>query len=226
MIYVALTSLLMWATAHAATGSAKGGRAATANAIKPVVLPAGDPVAGRDKAEAERCFECHGAEGQGNGHPSAGPEGKFAKLAGQYPSYMQKQINDYKSGVRKNDFMNIMAKSVSDEDMRDILAYFASLPRMKGEGGGNHEAASKLFHEGDAARGVLACASCHGQQGKGIDAALAPVVGGQEWKYLQKQLSDWRSGFRKNSPDGVMNRELKSLTDAEIDALANYLTAQ
>lgn len=193
-------------------------------AAKPAPEPKGDPIVGREKSEAERCQECHGVDGHGQGHPN-GTEGKFAKLAGQYPAYLMKQIRDLRSGVRKHDQMAIMARSVEDEDMRDILAYFASQPVMKGDGSGDSDVARKLYLSGDPGRGVIACVTCHGEKGKGVAGnPLMPVIGGQEPRYLEKQLLDWRSGDRRNSPDGTMNQVVKSLTDAEVQALVNYLS--
>ncbi|RZL02732.1 MAG: c-type cytochrome [Rubrivivax sp.] len=219
----------MCSWAQAAAPVAKAGKTSKPTQGQPVPAPAafkGDPVSGKEKAEAERCFECHSQDGQGQGHAN-GPEGKFAKLAGQFPEYMLKQLQDLKSGKRKHDQMAIMARSVEEEDQRDIIAYFASLPRMKGEGGGGADTpGSKLFQQGDPARGILACASCHGERGQGVGFAQGPVLGGQEWKYLEKQLQDWRSGFRHNDPSGVMNSVSKALTDAEIQSLTDYLAVQ
>jgi cytochrome c553 len=203
---------------------AKGNKNSKAAPVQPATFQ-GDALLGKEKADSERCFECHGQDGQGQGH-SNGPEGKFVKLAGQFPEYMLKQLQDLRAGKRKHDQMAIMARSVEEEDQRDILAYFASLPRMKGEGGEKDTPGAKLFQQGDAARGILACASCHGERGQGLGVAQGPIVGGQEWKYLEKQLQDWRSGFRKNDPTGIMNKVSQALTDADIQALADYLAAQ
>jgi cytochrome c553 len=226
-IYTVLVSVLFMSSAWAATVASKT-KTNEGKQSKQVSVPVprqGDPVIGRDKADSERCIECHGLDGQGAGHPN-GPEGKFAKLAAQSPAYVLKQIQDFRSGARKHDQMAIMARSVEDEDVRDIAAYFASLPAMKGDGGGEvHEVGKKLFLQGDPARGVVACASCHGDKGQGISSTpLVPRLAGQEWRYLEKQLLEWRSGERRNSPDGVMNAVVKPLTDAEVASLINYLS--
>lgn len=224
-----LCSLMSSSFAAPAAGGGSGRVAAGKAARTPVApapVPHGDVARGRELIDSERCLECHGVDGQGAGHPN-GPEGKFAKLAGQYPAYVLKQMQDFRSGARKHDQMAIMARSVSDEDVRDIAAYFASMPAMKGEAVAPNAVGQRLYEQGDASRGVAACASCHGPQGRGLSAQpLAPVIGGQEWRYLDKQLRDWRSGDRRNAPDGVMNQALKGLTDAEIESLASYLAAQ
>jgi cytochrome c553 len=184
----------------------------------------GDPVLGREKADAERCIECHGVDGNGAGH-SNGPEGKFAKLAGQHPDYILKQIRDFRSGTRQHDQMQIMARSVSDADVRDIAAYFSSQPIRSSPDGQRQGPGQALYDSGDPARGLPACAGCHGTLGKGVAGSpLTPVIGGQEWRYLDQQLRNWRSGERRNSPDGAMSQMAKALTDADIQALADYLS--
>lgn len=224
VIYTMLMSAFMLSSVMAATSQVKA-RGADKRQAAPQPR-AGDPVLGKEKADTERCQECHGVDGNGAGHPN-GPEGKFAKLAGQYPDYILKQIRDFRSGARQHDQMAIMARSVSDEDVRDIAAHFASLPRMSGQDGDQHLVGKQLFEAGDPARGIAACVSCHGVRGKGVAGnTLTPVIGGQEWRYLDKQLRDWRSGERRNSPDGAMNQATRALTDLEIESLANYLSGQ
>jgi len=186
----------------------------------------GDANLGREKADSERCIECHGLDGQGQGH-SNGPEGKFARLAGQHPAYIVKQIQDFRSGARKHDQMAIMARSITDQDAADIAAHFSALPAMKGDAKDISEAGRRLYEQGDATRGVTACASCHGIDGRGMGfQALAPAIAGQEWRYLDKQLRDWRSGDRKNSPGQVMSEVTRQLTDADIEALATHLSGR
>lgn len=202
---------------------AKAGHAAG----KPTAPVQGNALLGKEKAESERCMECHGEDGQGAGHGNSA-EGKFAKLAGQHPVYLLKQLNDFKTGARKNDQMVIMARSLSEEDARDIATYFHGLPAMKPDGTAKGEALARgkaLFEQGDAAKGIAACASCHGPQGEGVAGLLhVPIVKGQEWRYLDKQLRDWRSGDRKNSPDPAMSQVTQGLTDKDIEALATYLS--
>lgn len=178
--------------------------------VLPLAAWAGNVDAGRIKSETERCQECHGADGMGNGE-----DGKFARLAGQYPAYIVKQLQDFRSGARKHDTMMIMAKSLEEADIADIAAYYGSLPAMRGEAVPADPAAQRLF---------AACAACHGPQGKGNGQAGFPVIGGQDVKYLRNQLLAWRSGERRNSPGGAMNAATQGLTDAEIDVLAHYLS--
>lgn len=190
------------------------------------LLKVGDAIAGKEKSEDNRCQECHGPDGNGQG-PATGAAGKFAKLAGQYPDYITKQISEFRSGERKHDLMLIMARNIDDTDAADIAAYFASQTKMHGDGSGKNTIAQTLFVQGDVSRNILPCASCHGVDGKGLDVTGVknnPIIGGQEWQYLEKQLQDWRSGERHNSAGGVMNTIAKQLTDAEIKALTDYIS--
>jgi cytochrome c553 len=113
--------------------------------------------------------------------------------------------------------MMIMARSLEEADLADIAAYYGSLPPMRGE-------RAQAAETEAARRRFVTCAACHGAQGKGSGDAAFPVIGGQDVKYLRNQLLAWRSGERRNSPGGAMNEAAKGLTDAEIDALAHYLS--
>lgn len=206
---------------------------------------AGDATAGKVKAEDERCAECHGIDG--NIH-AANESAKIPKLAGQSPHYLLKQFQDFRSDARANDFMGMMARNLDDAEVVDILAWYASQPAMTGRGNvSSHNkkllpeseklfmAGETLFLEGDAKRGILACAGCHGRDGRGVDEPLTafpklepeliPVIAGQDWHYLNQQMHDWRAGARTNSQDGLMNQVTEKLTDAEINALNDFISA-
>jgi cytochrome c553 len=168
-------------------------------------------------------MECHNPASD-----ATASEAHIARLAGQMPEYMLKQIRNFKSGERKHDFMQMMARSLDEQDAADILAYFASLPPMKGDGGGDSPAGRELAVRGDAARGIAACFSCHGPEGRGavVGGVRAPVIAGQEAMYLDNQLRAFRSGERRNNEGGVMTRAAQALTDAEISARSNYLAGR
>lgn len=176
----------------------------------------GNPVAGKDKSLL--CQGCHGEEG-------ISVEPLIPKLAGQYAGYIAKQVHDFQNGFRSNPIMNGMAATVSDEDLPDIAAYFASRNKMKGDGSGN-ALGKKLFLNGDMTRMMVACVNCHGVNGKGKtpDNHVFPVLGGQQKEYLRGQLITFRQGARANSPGGIMNIVTQKMTDPEIEALAEYIS--
>ncbi|WP_235839994.1 c-type cytochrome [Derxia lacustris] len=218
--------LALPALAQTASKPAAGKARATATPAGSAPAPfRGNAAAGRSLAESERCIECHGLEGQASAQADA-IEGKFPRLAGQSPDYLLKQLRDLRSGARKNDFMQVMARSIDDATAADIVAYFSSLPPMRGEAGNASPAGRELYARGDAARGIPACASCHGANGEGQRLAdgIAPRLGGQTWRYLERQLLDWRDGHRGNSVGGVMTAAVRGLSDAEITAIATHLS--
>jgi cytochrome c553 len=185
----------------------------------------GDAIAGKVKAEDERCQECHGHDGNANDiEDGIGNIGKVPRLAGQLPSYLMKQIRDFRSGVRQNDTMFIMARSLNDRDAADIFAYFSS-QKVTSEKGGDADLGRHLFMHGDAARSIPACAGCHGEAGQGQLAgdSVYPRLAGQHRRYVTKQLTEWRAGERKNSQGGIMNVIARQLSDNDIDQLAGYV---
>lgn len=178
----------------------------------------GDPVAGREKSQL--CQGCHGEEG-------ISIEGLIPKLAGQYGKYIAKELRNYQAGTRSHQIMNAMAATISDDDLADIAAYFASRPKMKGAGS-NSELGKKLFLHGDISRTMVACVNCHGVNGKGLtpNTSMFPVIGGQQKDYIRRQLVNFRKNDRTNSPNGIMNKITQKLTDDEIEALADYVSGQ
>jgi cytochrome c553 len=180
-------------------------------------MGSGDPVAG--KTSSYLCQGCHGEVG-------LSVEDLIPNLAGQYASYIAKQLRNFQSGERTHQIMSAMSKTISDTELINIAAYFSSQNKMQGNGKGGNPVAENLFLKGDASRDIPPCQSCHGMNGKGQapDISTYPVIGGQHKGYLRAQLMHWRSGERSNSPGGVMNKVAKSLTDQEIDALTDYLS--
>lgn len=180
----------------------------------------------------ERCQECHGVDGNIHANNEAG---KIPKLAGQHPAYLLKQFNDFRSGDRHHDFMAMMARTVDDETAADIFAHYAAQPVMRGSGTDDNLLGKKLYLEGDSTRQIQACAICHGIDGRGLapnhpspvaglGLEFIPIIGGQDWHYLDQQLRDWRSGERTNSSEGIMNNITANLRDDEIKALTDYIS--
>lgn len=183
----------------------------------------GDPKAGKEKAAA--CQGCHGEAGM-----SAAPN--FPHLAGQFAAYIERQVLDFQNNKRADPIMAPMAAAVTDpQDLKDIAAYFATQNPMSSTPGSDKDLAAKgetLFHQGNTESGVYACSACHGKEGRGADAnnSLFPVVRGQTKDYIAKQMKDFRSGDRHNDPAGMMGAVASKMTDAEIDAVAEFLAGQ
>jgi len=177
----------------------------------------GDPVAGKSKAEF--CYGCHGEDGNST-DPMA------PKLSGQYGIYIAKQVRNYQATTRTHQIMSGMAASISDDDLADIAAYFASQPMMKGATPSSNQIGKKLFENDDLSRMMVRCNNCHGATGKGQNPGnpVYPVIGGQHKEYLLGQLINFRKGVRNNSQGGVMNTTVSRLSDAELNALAEYVS--
>jgi cytochrome c553 len=194
------------------------GAASTAS-TDPVKLRSGsgNPVDGQEKSEL--CQSCHGKEG-------ISLEPLIPKLAGQYANYIAKQLRNFQSGARVHQIMAAIAETISNEDLADITAYFASQTMMKGDGTEGNPLGKKLFLEGDMTRMMVACVNCHGVNGKGKTPSnsVFPVLGGQHKEYLRGQLLNFRGGDRANSPGGVMNIITQKMTDAELEALVDYIS--
>jgi len=177
----------------------------------------GDPVAGQDKAEL--CKGCHGEAG-------ISMDPLIPKLAGQYGNYIAKQVRDYQGSLRTHMIMGAVAASVTDQDLADISAFFTTLPMMKGDVLSNNKVGKDLFEKGDLSRMVVPCNNCHGVTGKGQNPrnSAFPVIGGQHKDYLLGQLMNFKKGIRNNSPGGIMNITVQRLSDAELEALADYVS--
>lgn len=185
----------------------------------------GDPAAG--EAKSALCAGCHGGDGNS-------PAADFPRLAGQYAGYIVKQVRDFQNGVRaNNDTMAGMAATVASvEDAKDIAAYFASKKMAKDPlipvNADLAKKGEKLFNEGNMKSGVYGCVNCHGDRGKGKAANITqfPRIGGQHRDYIIKQLNDFRAGTRKNDPGGMMADIAKKLSEDEVKAVSEYLSAQ
>jgi cytochrome c553 len=196
--------------------------AAVANANEPAKAAyKGDAAKGQALA-AGVCGACHNPDG--NSVVSANP-----KLAGQNADYLYKQMRNFKSidgkqPERVNAIMNGMIAPFNDEQMRDLAAWFAS-QKQKGEIAKNRDTIAtgqKIFRAGNMAKGLPACAGCHGPTGAGVPAQF-PRIGGQYADYLELQLKSFRDSSRANDPNGMMRTIALKMTDAEIKAVADYI---
>lgn len=177
---------------------------------------AGDSVAGQGKVVM--CGACHGADGN-----SAAPN--FPKLAGQGERYLLKQLNDIKSGTRQVVEMTGLLNHLSDQDLADISAYYASQSMSVGAADPKLvERGEALFRGGKLNEGMPACTGCHSPNGAGLDAAGYPQLGGQHAGYVAKQLTDFREGNRTNDGDSMIMRGIAAkLSNKDIEAVSSFI---
>jgi cytochrome c553 len=166
---------------------------------------------GRGATLALNCTMCHGAHGMS---VSDSPN-----LAGQYPEVVIKQLLDYKRGWRSHALMQALAQGLSERDIADLAAYYASLPKARTAPTTYDERLPALVRVGDPLRNIAPCISCHG----GVDQKLGtPWIEGMPKGYLVAQLQAFRSGARRNDSQAQMRNMVRTMTDQEIDEVASF----
>lgn len=158
------------------------------------------------EAKAQMCVACHGQ----NGIPTD-PK-TIPIIAGQQQSYLVKQLHDYRSGDRDNPVMSPIAKSLAQDDLRKIAAYFAvkSWPAQAGAGA-----------SAPPPNGIAQCRPCHQPNFEG--GPPAPRLAGLSYEYLVAAMRSFAADERTNNGD--MPKFMRALTDSERDAMARYLSA-
>ena len=194
---------------------------------KPAV--AGDAKAGQAKAGA--CAACHGLDGNSS-------DAQYPKLAGQHERFIWRQLKLFKSGQRENPIMQGMAAALSEQDMRDIGAYFATqkavpgvaddTPITSGQNAGKkfYQVGESLFRAGKPVAGIPACMACHGPTGRGNPGPSYPSLGGQHASYTTARLQFFRGGGvwgKDANANTIMSAVAHNLSDEEIQGLATYI---
>ena len=173
-----------------------------------------DPAKGQATATAV-CGACHTSDGS-RGSP-ANPI-----LQGQHPEYLAKQLTEFKSGKRDNAIMKGMSALLSEDDMKNVAAFYSSKQAKPGFAKNKDLVAlgEKIYRGGIAERNVPACSGCHSPTGAGIPAQY-PRMAGQHADYTEAQLVAFRGGVRKNSAQ--MTGVAAKMNDREIKAVADYI---
>jgi len=187
----------------------------------------GDVAAGKGKAAM--CSACHGASGISAAEA-------YPNLAGQHADYITKQLKAFKSGDRKDPVMAPMAVGLSEQDMADVAAYFASLPRTAATASTGDSATStavvqapvkyvanaiagkSLYELGDESRNIGSCSGCHGKEGNS-NVLIYPNLAKQHAQYIEKQLHAFKDKSRTNF---AMNQFAGAMTDEEIADMGAY----
>lgn len=173
------------------------------------------PDLAKGQEKAQTCVACHTADGS-RGIP-ANPI-----LQGQHAEYIVKQLTEFKAGKRANPIMSGMAAPLTDDDMKNVAAFYASKQAKNGAAKNKDLVVlgEKIYRGGIAAKQVPACAGCHSPTGAGIPAQY-PRVAGQHADYAEAQLVAFRSGARANSAQ--MTAIAARMSDKEIKAVSDYI---
>lgn len=194
---------------------------AAAAMATPLAASESKPAAKADLVKGEAiatqvCSACHTADGSRGS--AANPI-----IQGQHPEYLVKQLTEFKSGKRDNAIMKGMASALSEDDMKNVAAFYASKQPKPGAARNKELVAlgEKIYRGGIADRQVPACAGCHSPSGSGIPAQY-PRLSGQHSDYTELQLKGFRDGVRKNN--AVMTGVAAKMNDREIKAVADYIS--
>lgn len=179
----------------------------------------GDPEAGREAAST--CIACHGQDGQG-----IGPE--YPNLGGQHYNYLLKQMRAFKSGERYAVLMAGQLDPFSDQDLKDMAAFYAEQPIAEGVSEADQEVlelGERIYRAGLRDKQVAACIGCHSPGGYGNGPAGFPMLTGQPVEYTVLQLKAYRDGERETDSDmgNMMQGVVRNLNDREIEAVAEYI---
>ncbi len=198
------------------SGDVVGGKPGTSVVLLPEMRAGSSESAGRGGSLAlEKCTMCHGARGVSSANTP--------NLAGQYPEVIIKQLLDYKRGDRASAAMQAIAAPLDERQVRDLAAYYASLPRPRNTPVTDMAKVPSLVSVGDPMRNIAPCAACHG----GMEQKLgAPWLEGMPKDYLLAQLGDFASGARANDSHAQMRNMVRSLTKQEIGEVAEFYARQ
>lgn len=173
-----------------------------------------DPAKGQ-AISTQVCGACHTADGS-RGVP-ANPI-----IAGQHPEYLVKQLAEFKAGKRDNPIMKGFASTLSEDDMRNVAAFYAGAQAKPGFAKSKDlvKLGEKIYRGGIAERGIAACAGCHSPTGAGVPSQY-PRLAGQHADYVEAQLTAFRDGLRRNSPQ--MSGVAANMSAREIKAVSDYI---
>lgn len=177
--------------------------------------PAGPDLAKGQAISAQVCAACHTADGS-----RGAPVNPI--IAGQHPEYLVKQLTEFKSGKRENPIMKGMVSPLSEDDIINVAAFYASKQAKSGFARNKDtiRLGEKIYRGGILERNVPACSGCHSPTGVGIPAQF-PRLSGQHSDYTEAQLISFRSGARVNSAQ--MMAIAAKMSDREIKAVADYI---
>jgi cytochrome c553 len=166
---------------------------------------------GRGATLALNCTMCHGVKGMSLSNSP--------NLAGQYPEVVIKQLQDYRHGQRRSAIMEAIAQTLSDQDIQDLAAYYAYLPKARTAPTTYDEKLPALVRVGDPLRNIAPCISCHGQ----VDQKLGtPWLEGMPKQYLVDQLNAFITERRRNDAGAQMRNMARAMTPKEVDEVATF----
>jgi cytochrome c553 len=190
-------------------------------------LPKGNAAAGKAVHDSMMCASCHGPAGNAETM-------NWPSVSGQRDDYTAKMLLDYRSGLRSEDerseLMTSIARLMTPQQIADVSAYYASLPKPVAPqaqaalaaplNAAEHKRVEQLVRKGDANRLITACASCHGLHGEG--KGTTPAIAGQTTDYFIRTMRLYHNGERHNDVYKGMRQFSQRLSDADTLLIARY----
>jgi cytochrome c553 len=189
------------------------------------VHAAGDPAAG--KTHYAPCAACHGAAAEGN------PALNAPALAGQQAAYLERQLLNFRSGLRGGDaadtagaqMRGMAAVLPGEQAVADVAAFLGSLPSAPAVG----EASGDLHNGNNFYQGK--CGACHGGKAEGNESLDSPRLAGLDVAYLKRQFLAFRDGTRGTAPEDKFGRQMAMMaktlpTEKDIDDVMAFIHAQ
>jgi len=171
------------------------------------------------------CTGCHGREGR------AASDGYYPRIAGKPDGYLYNQLLNFRDGRRNYALMTHLLEHLSDDYLRELAGYFSGLdlpypaPQPAAVDNATLARGKALVLNGDATRGIPACAQCHGEALTGVAPAV-PGLLGLPRDYLNSQFGAWQIGQRKALEPDCMAQVARQLRPDDIAALTGWLAAQ
>jgi len=166
----------------------------------------------------EICATCHLPEGWGN------TDGGYPQIAGQHQNVLIKQLLDIRSGYRENPAMYpfVQERTIGGyQSLADVVAYISTLPMHPRHKKGPWSNLSKQYKQGKKLYQAN-CSSCHGKKGEGNNKLSIPLLYGQHYPYLLRQVKLVRKGQRKVNPK--MQAIIAAIKEADLKEIVNYIS--
>ena len=171
------------------------------------------------------CTPCHGKEGR------AAPDGYRPRIAGKPAGYLLHQLQNFRDGRRGYGPMVALVTPLPDAYLREIAEHFAAqelpyaTPARAVEDAAVMTRGRRLATAGDPARGLPACAACHGAALTGVQPAT-PGLLGLPRDYLTGQLGAWGTGQRRALVPDCMAEVVRRLDGSDVVAVSAWLASQ
>ncbi|MCP4765856.1 MAG: c-type cytochrome [Gammaproteobacteria bacterium] len=180
--------------------------------------------AGKQKAD-QNCANCHGLYGQA---ASGGNSAFSPKLTPQNKDYLAARLNAYRSGAIQHPQMSLIAQMISEQDIENVSAWYASIPVTITGSAANQEAGVEA-NGGSTAKAAAGkniasqiCSNCHGLDGQAIasgSSSIVPSLTAQQKEYMILRLREYKSG---KFADPLMSPIAKALSDQDIENVATW----